>query len=314
MFRYVFRRLLQAIPVVIGVVTLTFLFLHITPGDPVDIFAGDSLSEAAKLNLKAELGLDQPIHVQYFSYWSQLFQLDLGRSLLSKRAVSSLIGERLWATTELAISAMLLALLIAIPFSLVSQQIAKLKALAWIYSVTGLSLPAVVLGPSLIWLFAIELDLLPISDREEALSIVLPALSLAIPLSAVLVRVSNAALEDVSREPFVQVLKAKGLSEKVIWAKHILKKALTPILTISGLQFGALITGTVITESIFDWPGIGMLLFEALTARDFPLVQGLILLIALVYVMVNLATDLLSAWVNPHVASELFNSENKGRL
>lgn len=186
-----------------------------------------------------------------------------------------------------------------------------MKPFAWAYSVGGLSLPGVVIGPLLIWVFAIRLDWLPISEREGFDSLILPATSLAIPLSAVLLRVSSAALGEVSTEPFIKVLHAKGLSDFFIWGKHILKKSLTPIITIVGLQFGALITGTVITESIFDWPGIGLLLYEALVSRDFPVVQGLILVIAFVYVLVNLATDLLSAAVNPRVAEEFFASEDK---
>ena len=312
MIRYSLYRLQNALPVVLGVVSLTFAFSEMIPGDPVDRLLGETASAEEKLVLREELGLNDPWPIRYTVYLKNLATLDLGDSLISRQPVASLIASRFPATFELTLASMTMA--VAFGFMLATlvglRQFQKLKPFHFAYSLGGLTLPAVILGPVLIWIFAIQFDLLPISERSGLSSYILPALSLAIPLGAVITRMTYASLHEILAEPFIRSLRAKGLSEGKIHFKHALKKALTPVVTIVGLQTGALLTGTVITETIFDWPGLGTLLYEALSARDYPLIQGCVVFIAVLYVLVNLVTDLIAAWLNPRVRDEIFGGES----
>lgn len=300
---YLAKRLLTTLPVLIGVTTLTFLLIHFVPGDPVDIMLGEQASTLDKAALRHELGLDQPVSRRYLAFVKGLATLDLGRSLQSKRPVSTEILERVPATVELAISAMVLAILVGVPLGVVAA-VRKKSWLDWLIrslALIGISTPGFWLGPFLVLLFSIQLDLLPVSDRGGFEHLILPSITLAFGLSSVLMQTTRAAMLETIHEEYVNVARAKGASSFRVYFKHALANALMPVITIIGLQSGALLTGAVIVETIYDWPGIGTLLFQAIQQRDYQLVQGCVLVIALIYVTVNLLTDLAYGVANPRV-------------
>lgn len=303
MFTYVLRRMLAALPVLVGVSLLSFSLLHFVPGDPVDIMLGDQASATDKVALRKELGLDQPFSAQLAGFFTGLVQLDLGKSMQSRRPVVEEIAERIPATIELTLVAMLLALLVGIPLGVVAAVYRNtiIERAILLFGLIGMSTPGFWLGPMLILLFAINLDWLPVSERGGFEHVILPAMTLALGLAAILTQVTRASMIEVVREDFVTVARAKGAGPIRLWFKHALANAMMPIITIIGLQFGALLTGTVIVETIFDWPGVGTLLFQSIQQRNYPLVQGCVLFIAFTYVAVNLLTDLAYAFANPKV-------------
>lgn len=300
---YLIRRLLSAVPVLVGVSTLTFLLIHFVPGDPIDILLGEQASQLDKNALRTELGLDKTLGEQYVSFYKGLSHLDLGTSLQSRKSVSSEIAERIPATAELTLVAMSMAIIIGLPLGV----LISVRKRSWIekfvnaYSLVAISSPSFWIAPLLVFLFSIQLDLLPVSGRGELWSVILPALSLALQLSAVLIQTTKTSMNDVIHEDYVRVAIAKGAASHTVYFKHALSNAIMPVITVLGLQFGALLTGTVIVETIFDWPGVGQLLFQAIQQRNYPLVQGCVLLIATTYVLVNLATDLLYTFADPRV-------------
>jgi len=306
LIQYTLKRLLILIPVFLGVGTLSFLLVHFIPGDPVDLILGDQANLIDKANLRANLKLDLPLGVQYVEFWKDLLQGDLGTSLTRRKPVSDLLLERFPATFELAFSAVFLALLFGLPTgTLAGAKPYSTTDLAGLgYGILGISLPAIFLAPILIYVFSMKLDWFPVSERSGLSSLVLPALSLAIPLSAVILRVARASMLEVISEDYIRTARSKGLGEKKIYLVHALRNALIPVITIVGLQLGALLTGTVITETIFDWPGIGTLLLSAIQQRDYPVVQGCVLFIAFIYVLVNFLTDVAYGFANPRIRLE----------
>lgn len=300
---YFIRRLLITLPVLFGVVTLTFLLIHFVPGDPIDLMLGEQSSLEDRAALRKELGLDQPLLKQYHHFILNLIQADLGRSLRTRKSVALEIWERVPATVELTLGAMFLTLLIGIPLGVITavKRNSFLDHATQIVGLLGMSLPGFWLGPMLILIFSIWMDLLPVSERGDLRHLILPSISLAVMLSSIVMRMTRTQMLEILKEDYILVARAKGLRPFYIYFKHALANALSPIITIVGLQFGALLTGTVITETIFDWPGIGTLLFDAIQQRNYPLVQGCVLLIAVIYVFVNLLTDLAYALVNPKV-------------
>lgn len=303
MLNYVLRRILLALPVLIGVSALSFSLLHFVPGDPVDIMLGDQASAADKTLLRKELGLDRPFTTQMAGFFTGLVQLDLGKSLGSRRPVAEEIAERIPATFELTLVAMLIALSVGIPLGVLAAVFRGtiIERGAMLFGLIGMSTPGFWLGPMLILFFAIKLDWLPVSERGGFEHAILPALTLSLGLAAILTQVTRASMLEVVREDFINVARAKGAGPTRLWFKHALANAMMPIITIIGLQFGALLTGTVIVETIFDWPGVGTLLFQSIQQRNYPLVQGCVLFIAFTYVAVNLLTDLAYAAANPKV-------------
>lgn len=303
MLSYIVNRLLTTLPVLLGVSTITFLLLHLVPGDPVDLILGERASMADRQALRESMGLDRPMLAQYTHFLNGLAHADLGRSVFSSRPVVEEIWIRLPATAELTVGAMIMALLIGLPLGVLTavKHNSFFDQTLLVGSLLGISVPGFLLGPLLIWVFALQLDLFPVSERGGLEHLFLPALSLALPLGSVLMRVTRAAVLEVVNEEYITVAKSKGLPPWVLYFKHALANALIPILTTVGLQVGALLTGTVITETIFDWPGIGTLLFGAIQKRDYPLVQGCILFVATIYVLVNLLTDILYGFANPKV-------------
>jgi peptide/nickel transport system permease protein len=297
------RRLLQLIPVLWGVGTLVFLLLHLVPGDPVEIMLGENALPAAKESLRASLHLDRPLPEQYASFWSGVLRGDLGESLLSRKPVSALIAERIPATVSLTLVALAWAVAISIPLGVLAAAFRRraIDRAVLLYSVLGVSVPSFWTGPLLVLIFSLKLGWLPVSEREGAASYILPALTLGLGLSAVLARMTRATMAEVLTQDYITTARSKGLSSRAIYLKHALKNALIPVITLLALQLGGLLAGTLITETIFDWPGLGELIFRAIQARDFPLVQGCVLVIAFVYVTVNSLADIAYTLVNPRI-------------
>jgi peptide/nickel transport system permease protein len=306
MINYLLRRILITLPVIFGVVTLAFMLIHFVPGDPAEIMLGEQSSLADRQELKTRLGLDKPLSTQYIDYWGKLLRGDLGVSFFANKPVMTLIWDRLPATLELTVGAMIAAILIGVPlgvFSAIKQYGIADNAIL-VTGLLGISIPGVFLGPLLIYIFGVKLMWFPVSDRGGIENLILPAISLALPLSAILMRMTRAAMLDVIREDYIRTARAKGAAPMKVYFTHALRNALMPVITIVGLQIGSLLTGAVITETIFDWPGLGTLLFNSISQRDYPLVQACLLLTALIFIFVNFLTDLAYAWANPRVRLE----------
>jgi ABC-type dipeptide/oligopeptide/nickel transport system permease component len=303
MTAFLVRRLLLTIPVILGVATLVFLLIHLVPGDPVQAMLGESASPADVADLRARLGLDQPLLVQYGHYVRRLAVGDLGTSLRTNQPVTDAIAERLPATVELGAAAMGVAILIALPLGILAAARAgtSVDHAATVAALLGISIPNFWLGPLLAIVFAVELGWLPVSGRGTFANLVLPGITLGAPLAAVLARMTRASVLEELRELYVLAARARGVSRARSILVHAFRNSLIPIVTILGLQVGMLLTGAVITETIFAWPGVGRLLIQSISFRDYPLVQGCILLIAVTYVGVNLLTDLVYGLLDPRI-------------
>ena len=300
---FILSRLLSAVLVLLGVSCLVFLLIHLVPGDPVEVMLGEAAQPADREALRHALGLDQPLLTQLLHYFQGLLHLDLGTSLQSQRPIAELLWERLPATAELAAAALLVAVVIAFPLGVLA---AVRKDSPWDYgamsvSLLGVSMPNFWLGPVLILVFSVWLGWLPVSGREEAASIVLPAVTLGTALAAVLSRMVRSSLLEVLHEDYVRTARAKGLSERTVILRHALRNALLPVVTVLGLQLGVLLGGAVVTEMVFSWPGLGELTIESIQRRDYPVVQACVLLISTSYVVVNTLTDLVYGWLDPRV-------------
>jgi peptide/nickel transport system permease protein len=295
--------LIILIPTVLGAVTLVFFFLHMIPGDPVEVMLGETAQQADKERLREELGLNLPLHVQYGRFLAGIVQGDLGNSYFYRRPVAQVIAERAPATVELALAAFLVAGLIAIPLGIVAalREGTAVDNASVLFSLVGVSIPNFWLGPLLIILFSIILGWFPVSGRGGVASLILPAVTLGAALAAILSRMTRASLLERLGEDYLTVARAKGLPEWKVILKHALRNALIPIITVMGLQIGALLSGAIITENVFSWPGIGTLLINAIEARDYPLVQGCVLFITFSYVLVNLLIDLVYGWADPRI-------------
>ncbi len=306
MLRYVARRLLLTVPVLVGVATLVFSLIHVIPGDPAQAMLGETASPQDVAELRARLGLDQPLVSQYLAFLKGVAKGDLGRSLRTNELVVPALLERMPATAELALAAMLVAIVIAIPLGVAGAvwRGTVVDHVAMTLSLAAVSIPNFWLGPLLALLFAVELGWLPVSGRGTWAHLVLPAISLGAALAAILARMTRATLLEELREQYVQAARARGASWPRAIMRHAFRNSLIPVVTLLGLQFGAVLTGAVITETIFAWPGIGRLLIQSIGFRDYPLVQGCILLIAFTYVTVNLATDLLYGFIDPRIRFE----------
>jgi peptide/nickel transport system permease protein len=293
----------SALIVVFGVCTLVFLLLHLVPGDPVDAMLGESARPADRAALRASLGLDQSLLEQYTRYLVGLARLDLGQSFQDQRPVSAVLAERLPATLQLAAAALLLALVLAIPLGVLAAKHrgGPIDGAAMSFSLLGISLPNFWLGPLLILVFSLWLGWTPVSGNDGAVSLVLPAITLGTGLAAVLARMVRASVLEVLGEDYIRTARAKGLSEAAVLRRHALRNAWLPVLTLVGLQLGGVLGGAVITETVFAWPGVGSLLVESIQSRDYPVVQGCVLLISVLYVLVNALTDLAYARVDPRI-------------
>ena len=304
MIRFLARRVVLAIPVVFGVATLVFLLIHLVPGDPVEAMLGEGAAPAEVADLRARLGLDKPLLRQYGAFLAALARGNLGASLRTNQNVAEIIGERFPATVELAGTAAVMALLLAVPAGVAGAVRLKgpIDRIATVITLLGLSVPSFCLGPLLAIVFAVKLGWLPVSGRGTLAHLVLPALTLAAPLAAVLGRMTRASLLRELDEPYVIAARARGASGPRV-VLHALRNGLIPIVTVFALQCGAVLTGTVITETIFAWPGVGRLLVQSIGFRDYPVVQGCVLLIALTYVAVNIAADASYRLLDPRIRS-----------
>lgn len=306
MIRYLTRRLLLTIPVILGVATLVFSLIHLVPGDPAQVMLGEGAAEKDVLELRTRLGLDRPLLEQYGAFLSGLVRGDLGSSFRTGQPVTTAILERVPATVELALAAMMVAMVVAFPLGIIAavRQGGFADHAAMTAALAGISIPNFWLGPMLAIIFSIELGWLPVSGRGGWESLILPAISLGAALAAILARMTRASLLEELRELYVRAARARGVTRRHAVLRHALRNSLIPLVTILGLQFGAVLTGAVITETIFAWPGIGRLLIQSITTRDYPLVQGCILLIAVTYVSVNLITDLMYGVLDPRIRFE----------
>src|ERR1700676_1464691 len=303
MLRHLLQRFLLTLPALWLVLTLVFLMIHIVPGDPVEQMLGEGAAPGEVASLRHTLGLDRPLLVQYGHYLSDLAHGDLGQSFKFQAPGRRIIFERYPATLQLAFLAIVVCAAIAIPAGVLAAQRRGHAAdrVVGVLTLFGLAVPNFALGPVLILLFSIELGLLPVSGRGSAANYILPAATLGAALAAILTRmVRGPMLEELSSD-YVRTARAKGVSTRAVLFRHALRNALIPIVTILGLQFGTLLAGTIVTETIFSWPGIGRLTVQAISARDYPLLQGCILVIALSYVVVNFITDVLYSLIDPRV-------------
>jgi len=306
MLSYIARRLVLTLPVLFGVATLVFSLIHLVPGDPAQAMLGDGASPEDIAQLRTRLGLDRPLLEQYARYLKGLVRGDLGISLRTQQPVTAQIAERLPATAELASAAMLVAVALALPLGL----IAAVWRGGWVdqsamgLALVGISVPGFWLGPLLALIFAVELGWLPVSGRGTLAHLVLPAITLGSALAAILARMTRASVLEELREQYVVAARARGASRVRAVVVHALRNSLIPIVTILGLQLGAVLTGSIITETIFSWPGVGRLLIQSINFRDYPMVQGCILLIAVTYVTMNLLTDLVYGWLDPRIRFE----------
>ena len=296
-------RLAWTLPILLGVLTIVFFLLHLIPGDPVDIMLGEQALAADRQQMRAALGLDRPLAVQYLAFLGRTVRGELGRSFHHRRPVAQLIAERIPATFELMMGGMAVALAVALPLGLMAalHHGRWLDQLASLFAVLGVATPNFWLGPLLILAFAIRLDWLPVNERGTLAHLVLPSITLGTAMAALLSRMTRMALVEVLGEDYIRTARAKGLGAWAVVIVHALSNALIPVVTVIGLQIGVLLSGAIITERIFDWPGLGTLLLDGIHGRDYPLVQGCILVIAVTYVAVNLLTDLVYGWIDPRI-------------
>jgi len=304
--RFLLRRLLLTIPVLFGVATLVFSLIHLVPGDPVQAMLGESAAPQDIERLRNTLGLNRPLYAQYVNFMRSAAVGDLGTSLRTNQPVSTVIAERLPATFELAAAAMIVALVIAIPLGVLAAVRAgtSIDHAATTLALVGISMPNFWLGPLLAIVFSVTLGWFPVSGRGTAANLVLPAITLGAPLAAILARMTRASVLEELREPYVLAARARGAGRARAVLGHAFRNSLIPIVTVLGLQLGSVLTGAVITETIFAWPGVGRLLVQSIGARDYPAVQGCVLLIAVTYVSTNLLVDVAYGFLDPRIRYE----------
>ncbi len=311
MVAYIARRMLAIIPVMILVATATFLLLRMTPGDPVAVLLGPDATVEQIEQLRAELGLNDPIYVQYFRWLSGVARGDLGKSIFLNKPVSDAILERIAPTLQLSLLSSLVAVLIGIPTGVVAAT-RQGRSLDWgtmLVAMIGISMPTFWLGLNLIFLFAVTLRWLPPQGYQPLTEglwanlsrMILPAITLGAGPGAFLARMTRSVIIETLAEDYVRTARAKGLRETRVLIRHVLRNGLIPIVTVIGLIFAALMGGAVVTEQVFNIPGIGRLLMQAVLRRDFPLIQGIVLFIAVVYVIINLCIDILYAYLDPRI-------------
>jgi peptide/nickel transport system permease protein len=311
MARYVAQRLLATVPVLLLVSVGVFALIHLIPGDPVQVMAGESQDPAVVATLRHQLGLDRPLSVQYVTWLGHALRGDLGRSIRTNSPVLDMIGERARPTLELSALALLIALLVAMPVGVLSatHRNSPIDALGTAFAIFGISMPNFVIGLILIFVFAVRLGWLPTSGFVDVFddpvaglrSLALPAITLGLQLTAIIARMTRSTLLESLGQDYVRTARAKGLSQRAVVLRHALRNALIPVVTIVGLQVGGLLAGAVITEFIFAIPGVGRLIVDAIFARDFPVVQGVVLVTALGFIASNLLADVLYALLDPRI-------------
>lgn len=300
---YLIKRLISAVFVLFSISTLVFLLIHLIPGDPIEVMLGETARVGDREALRHLLGLDLPILQQWWEYLKGISQFDLGESLHSKQAVTQLLSDRLPATLILSAASLFVAIVIAFPLGILAAiyKDSVWDRLAMLTAMVGVSIPNFVMGPLLILVFALWLGWVPVSGKDGMSSLILPALTLGSALAAILSRMIRGSMLEVIQEDYIRAARAHGLSEFRILGSHALRNAALPVITILGMQFGALLAGAVITETIFSWQGIGQLMIDSIQKRDYPVVQGCVLLVSFIYVLVNLITDLTYIVLDPRL-------------
>jgi len=303
MLLYTIRRLISTIPVLFGISLLLFLMLRALPGDPAQVIAGVNSSEQETEQIRVQLGLDQPIYTQYAKFLSRLVLLDLGTSTRTHYPVAGEIAPRLLNTGLLAVCAILLACLLGIPAGILAavRPYTFLDMLVTVLSLFGMSMPVFWLGLMLIFIFSVKLNLLPVGGSGGIEFLILPAVTLGSSLIAAIARNTRSSMMEVMAQDYIRTARSKGVGEGMVIARHALKNSFIPVITVIGLQFGSLLGGAVLTETVFAWPGLGRLLVESILARDYPVIQGAILIFALIFVLINIVIDLLYAYLDPRV-------------
>ena len=300
---FLLKRILSSIPVIFGVVTLVFLLIHIIPGDPVDMLLGDSAQAVDRDAMRNALGLNQPLWGQYINFWKNIFVGGWGQSIAHSQTVLSLLLERFPASLLLSVCALIVGILISFPLGIFAARKSGtlVDTQIMLFALLGMSVPLFVMAPIAILVLSIYLGWLPVSGMGTLSHLVLPSLCLGVGLSGILTRMIRASMLDVLGEDYIRTAASKGLSDFYVHFKHALRNALIPVVTILGIMLGNLLAGAVITETIFDWPGIGKLFFSSFQSRDYPLVQGVVLWTSMSYVFINFAVDVLYSLIDPRI-------------
>jgi len=303
MFHYIIRRLLSTIPVLFGISLLLFFLLRALPGDPAQVIAGELATEKEVSNIREQLGLNQPVYVQYAKFLLRIVQLDLGKSTRTQYPVTKEIAPRLLNTIILAVAATFLACLLGIPAGILSavKPYTVMDMVVTVLALFGMSMPAFWLGLMLIVIFSVKLQLLPVGGTGGILYLILPSVTLAAYLLASITRNTRSSMMEILSQDYITTARSKGVKEKMVVLRHALKNSFIPVVTVIGLQFGSLLGGTVLTETVFAWPGLGRLLVDSILSRDYPVIQGGILIFALLFVLTNLLVDILYAYLDPRV-------------
>jgi peptide/nickel transport system permease protein len=307
MTRYILRRLAQAIPVLLGITLFTFLMTHLTPGDPVVIYSmGKPLSEEREAQIREQFGLNRPLWEQYRDYMADLLRGDLGSGLHDKRPVWDTIREAIWPTLQLTLAGLVVAIVLGVTLGILAALFHNtwLDSATMVVALLGVSTPVFYLGLLLLFAFSFHFHLFPATGTGGWQNLVLPALTVGFASAAYIARLVRSSMLEVLRQDYVITARAKGVRERVVVTSHALKNALIPVVTFFGIQLAGLLTGAVVTEQVFSRPGLGRVAITAITSRDFPLIQGTVLVTAIVYVLVNLVIDLSYAAFDPRIRYE----------
>ncbi|MCM2294021.1 glutathione ABC transporter permease GsiC [Allorhizobium sp. BGMRC 0089] len=303
MFHYFLKRLFGLIPTLLIVAVLVFLFVHMLPGDPARMAAGQDADEQTVALVRSALGLDKPLPEQFIHYFGRMLHGDLGTSIVSHRPVAEEIGERFMPTFLLTVTSMVWSVIFGMGIGIVSAVWRNRwpDRLGMTLAVSGISFPAFALGMMLMQVFSVELGWLPTVGADSWRHYILPSITLGAAVASIMARFTRAAFVDVIQEDYVRTARAKGLNERIVIAKHCLRNAAIPIVTMMGLQFGFLLGGSIVVEAVFNWPGVGRLLVDAVTSRDYPVIQALVLMFSLEFILINLLVDLLYGIINPTI-------------
>jgi ABC-type dipeptide/oligopeptide/nickel transport system permease component len=306
MLQLIARRLIFLIPIIIGVTFISFSILRLTPGDPAQVLLGENATEDDIRAIRQKFGLDKPFFVQYAIYIANVFQGNLGTSIRTQRTVLTEVMSRYPATLELAGTAVIIASLIGLIAGIIaaSNQNSIFDYGSMVVSLFGISMPIFWLGLMLMLIFSVILGWLPAVGRGTLAHLILPAVSLGANSAAIIARMTRSSMLEVIRQDYIQTARAKGLAERVVLYKHAVRNALIPVITVVGIQFGYLLSGAVLTETVFAWPGVGRLMIQSIYMRDYPVVQGAILLVAINFTLVNLFVDVLYGYINPKIRVE----------
>lgn len=306
MYKYILRRLLYLIPVILGVTFIVFTIMYFTPGDPAQIILGETARDEDLAKLREEMGLNDNFFVQYFRFVKDGVRGDFGRSYATKKPVADEIFSRFPATLKLTIAGMVVAVVIAIPIGIISatKQYSIMDNVTMVFALLGVSMPNFWLGLMLILLFSVQLGWLPSGGNAGFASLILPAITLGTQVAGIITRMTRSSMLEVVRQDYIRTARAKGVRENRVINRHALKNALIPIVTIIGLQFGSLLGGAVLTETIFSWPGVGRFMVDAIQARDTPVVLGSVVFMSVAFSIVNLFVDILYGYLDPRIKSQ----------